>query len=462
MKLTATAWIDLLARYGPAALFVFMVFILLGMARTTKGLSNEQRKVQNVAYGFVWLSIFILAAMIVISWWQGNFPKEFVVRGTISNLTYPQTITTFQPVFLHRTPVAGLDFQYEWRYISPTRFTGPLEVLLQKGSGSTRGSGGTALLKYKVQIRDDYYDGEVDIEYNQKTDEMVLTHGKYTETILPVSTPFATDAPEPKQANGLVSANTVYAASVKKVAKPEDLIRALDVDDPLIRASARRDLIGLGPKAIPYLEQALIDAKSSYRLRVGILSTLKDMGSANLSLGELGLCAVARASKDGDLTLSKEGQAVLATGVVVPQICSLLELRTDRILDEDKILKSAIDKQRKALGVAFELYKQRVPYKWGGKQPSKGLDSSGYVAYILANIGVIKDPATYWSGKLFTSPLMKKVDHERVGDIIFYGGGICMIYLGDHVSIGMLPGGIATGNLDVFPPGYERKGVRRF
>jgi hypothetical protein len=321
MSTSPGSWIELISRYGPVALFVFMVFVLLGMARATKGLSDQQKKVQNFAFGFVWVSIFVLAVMIVVSWWQGNFPKEFVVRGTISGLTYPMTITTYQPVYLHRRPVAALDFDYDWRFISSNRYTGSVELLLQKGSGSAQGAGGTTVLKYKMQIQEDFYKNTVDIDYDSESDVMVLRHGQVTEKIAPTHATFATDAPESAHLGPYSALDVVYA-STKKEPKPEDLIGALDVDDPLIRTSARQSLIALGVRAVPYLENALVDPASSYRLRVGILSTLKDMGSANQSLGQPARCAIVKAGSDRDPTLSAEAAHVIATGIALPKDCT--------------------------------------------------------------------------------------------------------------------------------------------
>jgi len=318
MAASPANWIELISRYGPIALFVFMVFVLLGMARATKGLSAQQKKVQNFAFGLVWLSIFVLAGMIVVSWWHGNFPQEFVVRGTISNLTYPQTITTFQPVFLHRRPVAGLDFEYDWRFISPDRFTGPLELLMQKGVGSGKNAGGTALLKYKILIQPDFYREVVDIAYDPATDVMVVHHGSFTERIMPTPTAFASDAPETTK---VVTLEDVVYASTEKQVKTEELIKALDVDDPLIRANSRRELIALDGSAVPDLERALITPDSSYRLRVGILSTLKEIPGVNQFLSEKGRCAIAEAAKESDSLLSAPAEAMIKSGVSPGKDC---------------------------------------------------------------------------------------------------------------------------------------------
>lgn len=131
-------------------------------------------------------------------------------------------------------------------------------------------------------------------------------------------------------------------------------------------------------------------------------------------------------------------------------------------LDEEKILSSATGKQREVIQLAFDLYHRKIPYKWGGKDPHEGLDSSGYIAYILARVGVIQDPTTYWSGKLKAE--LKKVNPQQaaVGDIMFYNSGACVIYLGDKTSIWMLPGGIGTGDLEKSPDGYDLLGAATY
>jgi len=116
---------------------------------------------------------------------------------------------------------------------------------------------------------------------------------------------------------------------------------------------------------------------------------------------------------------------------------------------------------------ALALYHKNVPYKWGGKN-EQGFDSSGYVAYVLAKIGVINNPETYWSGKLRNALARVQQGDEKVGDVIFYSSGACMIYLGNQLSIGMLPTerpklpGIVTGSLDTPGSPFKKLGVGRY
>jgi hypothetical protein len=304
-------WMELLKLYGPMALFVFMVFVLLRIARPTAGLNKAQTSVQVFAYAVVWISIFVLAAMIVIVFWKTTFPGEYVVRGKITNLTYPEAVTTEQELFLHRHTVAGLDFEYEWRLISQQRFAGTLELLLQKKPTDVK------VLKYKLPIRNEFYGGTVEVEYNQTNDQMILKYENSQEAINPSPASIA-DEHSPR-----ISDPEIVYANVRPQASPETLILALDADDPLIRQSARRDLAKLGSTSLPYLAQVLTNPKSSYRLRVEVLAVLKDMGGpTNQNLSEAGRCSVLRASHDSDPTIQEEAKAVLASGVEPPSNCS--------------------------------------------------------------------------------------------------------------------------------------------
>src|ERR1022692_3980322 len=80
---------------------------------------------------------FLLAIMIAANWWLEKHPQEFQIEGVITNLRDPEFITTRQELFLRNHPIAGKDFQYDWRLITPQRFTGQLELLLQQSRKAT-------------------------------------------------------------------------------------------------------------------------------------------------------------------------------------------------------------------------------------------------------------------------------------------------------------------------------------
>ncbi len=131
------------------------------------------------------------------------------------------------------------------------------------------------------------------------------------------------------------------------------------------------------------------------------------------------------------------------------------DMRTERPLNRAEILEHVTgDAQKKVMATAIDLYEQKppIPYTWGGKSPQTGFDSSGYVAYTLAQAGVITNPSVYWSGHLRQHLKQVSIENKQPGDVVFYPGGVCMFYLGgpDDLSLGALPGGIASGKLDHF------------
>jgi hypothetical protein len=342
MNIALEKWIELLALYGPMALFVFMVFVLLRRARATDDLDQDQKRIQTVAFSLVWLSIFVLAGMIVVAWWRVNFPAEFVVRGTIRDLQYPEVITTEEQIFLHKRTVAGLDFQYDWRFISATPFSGTIELLLQKKPSDSE------TWRYDLPIRSGFNRGAVEIKYNRQNSHMILSHGTEIEDIsprresVPGESTAVSELRPPSFAPSVVYASPGQQKSSQPKAKPEDLVRALDVDDPLLRQHARRDLIDLGPDAIPLLERALTDSASSYRLRLGVLSTLRGMSAESKQLlHDPARCAISKAAKDADNALRTEAASLIASGITIPSACegtqqqATVSCTTERLRNEE-------------------------------------------------------------------------------------------------------------------------------
>jgi hypothetical protein len=177
MPISPEKWIDLLKLYGPMALFVFVVFVLLRRAHAIENLTTAQKKVQDVAFSLVWVSIFLLAGMIVFAWWRVNFPSEVVLSGTISHLQYPESISTDQ-LYLRRRIVALPEFEFDWRLIGPPPPSGKIVLQLQKNPKASD------CLTYEVPIRSDFSPVLLQIDYDRQTDRMSITHGSHKEEIL--------------------------------------------------------------------------------------------------------------------------------------------------------------------------------------------------------------------------------------------------------------------------------------
>jgi len=80
-----------------------------------------------------------------------------------------------------------------------------------------------------------------------------------------------------------------------------------------------------------------------------------------------------------------------------------------------------------------------VPYKWGGTDPAKGLDCSGFVQLVFKDLGVDL-PRVSWDQAKSGEPV-ESLDKALPGDIIFYrssgspSGGHIGIYVGDGQMI---------------------------
>jgi NlpC/P60 family len=113
-------------------------------------------------------------------------------------------------------------------------------------------------------------------------------------------------------------------------------------------------------------------------------------------------------------------------------------------VNRELVLSALQGKRREALQLAFDLYDKQVPFKWGGKTPSEGLDTSGFVAYILSRVGILDHPERYWSG-LLRERFRAKVSSAselRPGDLIFEENKACWFVLNNRYTIGMVPNGI--------------------
>ena len=315
---TPDKWMELLKTYGPIALFVFMVFVLLGMARRISGLSPQQQKVQLAALSLVWACIFALAVVIVIAWWRANFPPEFVVKGVLRNLRDPETVSTSQEMYMRVHPIAGLDFEYEWRFITPQKFAGDVTLRLQKNAASDQV---LHALKYKFPIRPDYYTGnaDVEIEYDRETGNMTVTRNGSAAQIIPAQPERASNAPPPDRRDPSV----VYAQNDSKQASVADLMTGLEADNPVIREKAREDVAARGAAALPELQSALNG--SSARLRAGALAALIVMTQRGMtSLPDPMRCAIAGlAAADPDRLTRSEAWQLIGAGVRPGPGCSV-------------------------------------------------------------------------------------------------------------------------------------------
>lgn len=111
--------------------------------------------------------------------------------------------------------------------------------------------------------------------------------------------------------------------------------------------------------------------------------------------------------------------------------------------------------RREAVKIALEFYRKRVPFgdpndPKSGKDPEKGFDTSGFVAYVLAKVGLIPETEVktkYWSGALqekFGTPNVRSITELQPGDLLFEQNKACWFVLSQKQVLGSIPGAGVT------------------
>jgi len=86
------------------------------------------------------------------------------------------------------------------------------------------------------------------------------------------------------------------------------------------------------------------------------------------------------------------------------------------------------------------------PYTWGGDDPMKGFDCSGFIVEILQSVGFISRNSDYTAKKLFEHFASAEVFVPKAGCIVFYGNPINHVEfcINKNHTIGASGGGSKT------------------
>jgi hypothetical protein len=174
--------------------------------------------------------------------------------------------------------------------------------------------------------------------------------------------------------------------------------------------------------------------------------------SARKQIGELTRERDAARSEIQKLTAAnatKMEQFILAARLELAELAHLLVVARQNPNSgndiQDPVLPPSITgKRRDTLTAAFALKQAKVPFKWGSRNKTDGVDSVGFVAVALADGGMLLQPEVL-TVKSLQNLLNVATDGEpQPGDILFFDNGIVMLYLGGDNAVGMLPEGTAT------------------
>ena len=297
--LNPETWIKLLFTYGPYALLVFFVFVIEKKARTTWNESPAERKTPFlVVYLSVWVGIFLLVVFIGYAWHIKNLSSEYTIKGTCENLSGDEKIFSRQDnLYLcrHRLPIDKFD--EIWRLISPEKLETGTRIKFIFDRGDPKKSEDN-VTDHELVICEEFYKAPVVITYQRKTKKLMLKKhdGKAIE-IPPL---------DHEHKGGLTRLPGFFIglAHAGETPTPGAFAKLLESDDPYIRRDARVELGKMEEAALPYIQKVLGDPKSSYRLRVGVITALGTMEHLKLAqLSPASVNAIIEASRDKDAAL---------------------------------------------------------------------------------------------------------------------------------------------------------------
>ena len=146
----------------------------------------------------------------------------------------------------------------------------------------------------------------MEITYERSSGKMLLVHGDDHQE-MPSNDEVVKRLDSPPLGFAVVHADD-------QVTSTEDLIRALDASDPIIRQNAQRALILRGPAALPLLENTLTDPSSSERLRIEVLSTLNRTNGLNVQLlSDAAACGILKEASDPSSPILRREAALLVS-----------------------------------------------------------------------------------------------------------------------------------------------------
>lgn len=312
-------WVKVLYTYGPFALLVF--FMVYGEARARSAVRDAgvSKKVSIPIYLTNWIVIFVLMGFALSAWYRLTFNSEFTIRGTLQHLQGAETLASKDNnLFLSRRYGPGGRFDYAWRLITQKRLQEGDQVpfVLEVGTPDSEN-----IRNYVLPIHADFYNGEITLSYDRGKDKLLLHDGKRDEELQSEAVRVARDEAAPR-------ALFVWKVEAQAGQPPVPLKERLEASDPIIRREAREDLAAQRQQEWQFIESALADPTSSYRVKLGVISALSGNKCEDLNkLSATALGSVIRASGDPEPTLRG-----VARGCLVAQASPAIDSGLDRAI----------------------------------------------------------------------------------------------------------------------------------
>jgi hypothetical protein len=312
-------WVKAIYTYGPFALLVF--FMVYGEARTRSSLrdADVNKKVSIPIYVANWIVIFTLMGFALSAWYRLTFNTEFTLRGTLQHLQGGESLGSNDDrlsLFLNKKyDTKDGRFHYAWRLITPKQLKQGDKVpfVLELGTADKEDT-----RNYNVPISADSYKGEITLNYDRQKDKLILHDGQVHQELKP-------EAMEEAREEAAPTSLFVWKVEAQAAQQTVPFKDRLEAPDPIIRRQAWQDLAQQHQQQWQFIDSALANPASSYRVKLGVISALNSSKCADLNkLSSAALQTVIRASGDPDPTLRG-----LARGCLVAQASPAIDTGLD-------------------------------------------------------------------------------------------------------------------------------------
>jgi len=317
-------WAKLLFTYGPNALLIFLVFVILAKVHSAWRKSDKNNNREQTfflgLYGLTWIFIFGVAIYSVYAWYRINLAHRPQITGTVESLSNVEALgTTFADLYLHKNPKGGGYSDYDLLLINKDKkWPDGAKVKLTIQTPRPNSQDGN-LYEYELTIQSGFYDTGVVLR--RRADKLYsLDHNGQEQELpgglLPANAQPTAALIEP----GWDLFPTAHAQTAQQAFSTYDFTIGLESPDAIVRRKTRYDLALQDQSvAVPWIETVLNDKTSSYRLRLGVLVALNNM--PNLPAESLMPATVATIQKtlnDPDDSLRNEALGLAKKYKLIP------------------------------------------------------------------------------------------------------------------------------------------------
>ncbi len=376
--------IPLIAIYGPAALF--FIYFGFGVSRAHKHYSSvtdpKDKRTYKLFLSMQYAVGMVIAVLLIVFYYVDTCGR-CMIQGTIErvpegNIVTPQEVRS--DIYMNSSAhTMRKDLSFNWIIRKQKEFSSIGVVSFSLGAPAS--TPGQEICDITIDYKREYERGLVKVNWDRKNKKATLIHNN-KETILDVQCDADTTTTDPinlserswrrptsSAGGGSFLVTTAYAKTIneEEIAKNGDLL--LDYS-PAMRLQAKRTLIELGERALPWAFGTLEDTGKTVQQRLSALSLIINIMNVHK-----------------DIALSKEQLEVLvsvAAGTVTDLHVgsmyllknNMSSLNLDVLQYVSSILDQALETDDRVLIASYAWIKAELLYKLGVISKDKYGDTS--------------------------------------------------------------------------------------